>query len=226
MTPELTALIYTAAGIGFLHTIIGPDHYLPFVALARAREWSTSRTMFVTGVCGLGHILSSVVLGMIGIATGAGLTKLVGIESVSGDLAAWALTAFGLVYLVWGLRRAFRGKGHIHLFGKHHLIGESDEKPANGSSVTTFWALFVVFVFGPCEALIPLLMYPAASYSFSGMAIVTAVFGVVTLLTMMGTVLVLTWGIRRVPLKGMERYAHALAGFALTACGLAIQLGL
>jgi len=28
------------------------------------------------------------------------------------------------------------------------------------------WALFLIFVFGPCEPLIPLIMYPAAKLNF------------------------------------------------------------
>ncbi len=31
ITVELSALIVTAASLGFFHTILGPDHYLPFI---------------------------------------------------------------------------------------------------------------------------------------------------------------------------------------------------
>ena len=36
---ELSALCVTAASIGFLHTLFGPDHYLPFIVMAKAKGW-------------------------------------------------------------------------------------------------------------------------------------------------------------------------------------------
>jgi len=39
---EFVALCATAAGVGVIHTLLGPDHYLPFAAMARAGDWSTT----------------------------------------------------------------------------------------------------------------------------------------------------------------------------------------
>ena len=49
----------------------------------------------------------------------------------------------------------------------------------------TPWVLFTIFVFGPCEPLIPLVMYPAAQYNFFGVVLVTLSFGLMTILTML-----------------------------------------
>ncbi|NIR37211.1 MAG: hypothetical protein GWN73_15615, partial [Actinobacteria bacterium] len=56
------SLLAAAVGVAVTHTALGPDHYLPFVMLARARKWSWARTLTVTGICGLGHVASSVLL--------------------------------------------------------------------------------------------------------------------------------------------------------------------
>ena len=230
MATDLTALLLAAASIGFVHTLLGPDHYLPFVAMAKARDWSTPRTLIITIVCGVGHVASSVVLGLIGVALGIAVTKLEAVESVRGDLAAWALIAFGLVYLVWGIRRAVRNAGHRHFPGLHthsHEPGHGDHAHDHGTKPSiTPWVLFTVFVLGPCEPLIPILMYPAAQNSTSGMILVTAVFGLVTISTMVGAVFVLSRGIKLVSLRSMERYSHALAGFVILLCGVAIRMGL
>ena len=45
-----TALLSTAAILGIVHTILGPDHYVPFVAMGRARGWSLGRTLGITAV--------------------------------------------------------------------------------------------------------------------------------------------------------------------------------
>ena len=91
----------------------------------------------------------------------------------------------------------------------------------------------MIFILGPCEPLIPLLMYPAAHASLSGLLLVTLVFAVVTVTTMMLTVLLVSRGIKferlagLVPLQKMERHAHTMAGLAIFGSGLAIQfLGL
>jgi hypothetical protein len=79
-----------------------------------------------------------------------------------------------------------------------------------------------VFIFGPCEPLIPILMYPAARSSWTGMLLITAIFAFTTIATMLCVVAASSIGLNRLPFGRMERYSHALAGFAITACGLGV----
>jgi len=65
MSSELVVLMVTAASVGLIHTLIGPDHYLPFIVMAKARKWSPLRTGWITLLCGLGHVGGSVVLGVV-----------------------------------------------------------------------------------------------------------------------------------------------------------------
>ncbi len=65
MTTEIAILCGTAASIGLLHTLLGPDHYLPFIVMSRARRWTMTRTALITLACGIGHVLSSVLLGLV-----------------------------------------------------------------------------------------------------------------------------------------------------------------
>lgn len=114
MSNEWTILTMTAASIGFFHTLFGPDHYLPFIVMARARRWSLLKTCWITILCGVGHVGSSVLLGIIGVILGSAVSQLEMVESFRGDLAVWALIVFGLVCFVWGLRRAWCMKPHRH----------------------------------------------------------------------------------------------------------------
>jgi len=241
MNIDIGLLMLTALSIGFIHTLIGPDHYLPFVAMSAARNWTRRKTMLVTAICGAGHVLGSVLIGFVGIAIGATLTRLEWLEGVRGDLAAWALTAFGLTYMAWGLKRAWRdrkhshehihadGTRHRHTHGHHvhdeHVHVHIQLDTDNARSITP-WALFVVFILGPCEALIPLLMYPASQHSWWGLGLVVATFAITTILTMLGIVYLAMRGLERFPLASAERYSHALAGAALSLCGIGIVLGL
>jgi len=236
MSHELVILTVTAASVGLIHTLIGPDHYLPFIVLAKARNWSVLRTGWITFLCGLGHVSSSVILGLVGISFGLALANLELSESYRGQIAAWLLTAFGLVYLLWGLRRALRNKPHTHPHHHatgpvhSHKYGHADQHVhphmVSGKRNLTPWVLFIIFVFGPCEPLIPILMYPAAAESVWAVLLVAAVFGVVTIATMMGVVLTSTFLMDLPPSRRLARYSHALAGAAIFLCGLAIHLGL
>lgn len=236
MSAEIVAPLLAAGWIGLVHTLLGPDHYVPFVAMAKARRWSMLRTGVITSLCGLGHVCGSIVLGSVGIALGVVLANLEWTESVRGEIAAWLLTAFGLVYLVWGIRRAIRNKPHTHSHlhpdqGEHlheHTHRSEHAHPHTGphkKSITP-WVLFVIFLFGPCEPLIPILMYPAAAASIWSAAIVAAVFAAVTVSTMLAVVLVLTFALDRLPTGRLERYSHALAGAAILMCGVAVHFGL
>lgn len=237
MSQELIILTVTAASIGFFHTLFGPDHYLPFIVIAKAKKWSLIKTTFITTLCGIGHIGSSVLLGIVGIALGIAVTKLEALESFRGNLAAWGLIAFGLMYFVWGLRRALRNRPHkhphFHKDGDNHVHEHIHTEEhvhvhsSEGAINITPWILFTIFVFGPCEPLIPILMYPAAKSSLSGLILVTSVFGGVTIVTMLGIVLISSLGINILPMERLERYNHALAGATIFLCGIAIQfLGL
>jgi nickel/cobalt exporter len=226
----------TAVTIGFIHTIVGPDHYLPFIVMGEARKWTIRKTMFITFLCGIGHVLSSVLLGFIGIAAGISLSKLEFFESFRGNIAAWFLIIFGLVYMLISLRSLYRKKKHIH--AHHHTYGIDHEHEHNHFSVhshihledkknITPWILFLIFVLGPCEPLIPIVMYPAAENNISGVVIVSLLFSVVTVATMMSVVLAFRLGLSHINLRPVERYVNVIAGATILISGLAIQfLGL
>jgi len=236
MTQGLTILIPLAASIGFIHTLLGPDHYLPFIMMSKARKWSITKTALITFVCGLGHVLSSVILGFIGIALGIAVTKLEFIESIRGEFAAWFLIGFGFLYFVWGLRSAFKNKKHAHLHmhedgtAHKHVHAHSNEHThvhnAKKKDITA-WVLFTIFVFGPCEPLIPILMYPAAQGSFTNAMLVALTFSIVTISTMMAVVLAGSFGLKFVVFEKIEKYGNAIAGAVICSSGLAIKfLGL
>lgn len=299
MTADLGALYATALTLGFVHTVCGPDHYLPFVAMSRVGRWSLRKTISITLLCGVGHVGSSVVLGTVGVAFGLMLFKLERVEEIRGGIVPWLLIAFGWTYFVWGVVQAIRNRPHthphLHLDGTVHShehvhqaehvhahdagtlsapavpltgftaagtgaqmpalasvdsAGENPYRAPSGSGTPTTqpsmpaalrrksattgttrpsltpWVLFTIFIFGPCEPLIPVLMYPAAKADPLAIVIVTALFGLATLATMTGMVVFLRAGAAAMPFRWLDRYNHALAGAIVLSCGIAIKLGL
>jgi hypothetical protein len=96
----------------------------------------------------------------------------------------------------------------------------------------TAWTLFVVLVFGPCEALVPLLLAPGVTRDYALLAGVIAVFGGLTVLTML---VLVTVGVVGTRLVNLERFigpklagaGDVAAGLAIAATGLAVgALGL
>ena len=232
MNNSIALLSITAISIGFVHTILGPDHYLPFIVLSQAKKWSRRKTMIVTFFCGIGHVLSSVILGLIGIAVGISVTKLVSVESFRGNVAAWLFIAFGFVYMVISIRNLIKKRkhshSHFHFNGEKH-VHEHDHQDEHThihqeeSFKTTPWILFLIFVFGPCEPLIPLVMYPASKHNFHGAVIVAILFSITTVITMLSIVLAFNMGLNKINLKPVEKYSHLIAGALIFFSGLAIQ---
>ena len=206
---SIELLLGTAISIALVHTLIGIDHYLPFVMIGRARNWSWRKLMAVTAICGIGHVIGSIALGFVGIGVGIALEKLEWVESMRGIFSAWGLIAFGLIYAGWSLWKS-RTRHHSHTIDAKRTV--------------TFWSLFIVFALGPCEPLIPLLMFPAASHAWGTVAAVSGLFAFTTIATMMLMVLVLSYGLRLPRFRGLEHHAHTIAGVTIAGSGLAIQV--
>lgn len=231
----------TAAFVGFVHALAGPDHYLPFITLARARRWSARRTAGMTLACGSAHVAGSILLASLGVAFGWTLGGLERFDAWRGPLAAWLLIGFGLAYLAWGIRRAVRHRPHSHWHshadgsihshehahvGDHAHLHEPSAARTGLMAKITPWALFLIFILGPCEPLIPMLMVPAASRDWIGIVLIAAAFALATLVTMTSVVLAGRAGAASLPAGSWQRWSHAAAGVVIAACGLAIHFGL
>jgi nickel/cobalt transporter (NicO) family protein len=277
MPYDVLMLILTAVPVGFLHTLMGPDHYIPFVAMARARNWSITKTLWITAGCGVGHVLSAVAIGMVGIMVGFSFMKFKFIDSWRGEIAAWLLISFGLVYFIWGLRNALHNKrhSHSHFFHRHfnhdHEVECSNTSGANNTAEDdtsdsaegskshhhhhqhthnhtqtcahthahththtpaprrelTPWVLFIIFILGPCEALLPLMMYPAINSSKLNVFLVCLIFSVTTIITMLLAVSASLYGMRFIKINFWGKYGSATAGAIICGLGLGIKfLGL
>lgn len=207
-SPATLLLLVGSAGAAVLHTLAGPDHYLPFIVMGRARRWSAMRTIGWTTLCGLGHVGSSVAIAVVGALLGFGLERVEAVEAWRGQLAAWGMILFGMTYLVWGLWHSRRPH-------QHGVAGE-------GFRLTP-WILFTIFVLGPCEPMIPLVMYPAVKGTWAEVVGVVIAFSAITIVSMLAMVLLAAKGFSLVRCGSLERHSHAVAGGTILAAGCAIQ---
>jgi ABC-type nickel/cobalt efflux system permease component RcnA len=159
-----------------------------------------------------------------------------GIDSFRGELAAWALVFFGMTYLVWSLRKELKNKTHTHEHehsdGNEHIhehkhVHEHGHVHKTGSKKNmTPWILFTIFVLGPCEPLIVLMMYPAIVSDMMGLLLVVLAFSVTTVLVMLFMVLGALKGLSFLPLTKIEPHTNSIAGATIAICGVAILFGL
>jgi hypothetical protein len=205
------ALAGTAAVVGALHSL-APDHWVPFMAVGRARSWSAARTAQVTLLCGFAHVTVSVILGLLALWLGQGLLEAFGtrLESVAGIL----LVGFGLAYGLWGLRRALAGRlhGHTHSHFDH----------VHDPSRATVLGLLLLFSVDPCVRLIPIIL-AAAPLGWAKLLALILLYEVATLVTMVAVVLVARGGaFKGLQAPWLDRYGDALAGGLIVATGLAV----
>ena len=211
------ALVGLAASIGLVHTIIGVDHTLPFIMLARAQKWSLSRLLSITFLCGTGHVLSSVLLGLFGISIGVAIDRLEIIEARRGQMAAWLLIGFGLAYAIWSLHRERKKRSSLQL--DLDLPSQRQRR-----RLATVCGLFIIAVLGPCEPLIPILMAPAFDQMWTTVVGIILVFSLVTVGTMCLLVTIGYFGLKLPSFSFLERYVHTASGLAIAGSGLAIVL--
>jgi nickel/cobalt transporter (NicO) family protein len=187
--------------------------------------------MWITLLSGIGHVGSSVVIGILGIALGVSLNKLTFIEEFRGNIVALLLIAFGLGYTMYGFYKFLKNGGHYHLpdFLTPQRVREIKHQVSHGleesvdDAKLTPWILFIIFVFGPCEVLISMLFIPAVQKSVYGIASVATCFGMATIVTMMFIVYLGHIGTSFLKFKSKEKYMHLLAGLVILIAGLGMQ---
>ncbi|PIQ81894.1 MAG: hypothetical protein COV76_06475 [Candidatus Omnitrophica bacterium CG11_big_fil_rev_8_21_14_0_20_64_10] len=210
----MLTLMISAVSVAFFHAL-APDHWLPFVALAKGSDWKMGRLAFITTLAGIGHVASSLLIGALGLWAGWAVHRMGGVEAWRGSVAIWLLIGFGVAYALWGFKHA----QHPH----PHLTVKEAVKTYAARRV---WLLIAILVFGPCEPLIPL-MFLSYKEGPAAIAAVCAAFSVVTVGMVVGQSCLTYAGFRLFRPAWMERYAHALAGLAIALTGVAVlALGL
>ena len=228
---SINILLITAASTGFIHALLGPDHYLPFIFLSKARKWNFIKTMFITFCCGVGHLASTVVISFAGMALGFSFSKIEAFDSIRGGISGWIFFLFGLSYMIWGIHKAIKNKPHTHfhshgggeLHTHNHLHdSEHTHQETKAGRLLTPWVLFIIFVLGPCEILIPQVLIPATHYDKAGILAIVALFSIATITTMCAAVAVGYYGFNKLPTAKIERYMHAISGAIICLSGFAI----
>lgn len=113
--PELL-LVGAVAGVGVLHTIV-PDHWLPISLIARQRGWSKVETARAAFGAGTGHVLSTLLIGLVVWLAGVKAASRFG--ATVSTVSSLALITFGgwIAFSAWREMRGRGEHGHSHNHG-------------------------------------------------------------------------------------------------------------
>lgn len=202
----MNILLLSTLTISLLHAL-APDHWLPFVMIGKAQGWTKWRLTTVTILAGIGHVSSSLAIGAIGVLLGLAAERINLWESSRGNVASLLLIGFGLAYMVWGLKNW--GRKHTHELEK--------------AKVVSYWTIFALVVFGPCEPLIPLILAGSA-FGWPSVFMVFALFGVSTIGMMLIQVHLATFGVSLIRSHWFEHASDVIAGGVIALTGILIRV--
>jgi nickel/cobalt exporter len=232
---KISVLLGTALATALFHTLI-PDHWLPFVLIGRARNWTAATTAAVSGASALIHTVLSVVLGALAIAVGLTWARVVG-ESLE-KASAVLLVVFGLGYGVW----AWRKGGHFHPGGRlmhgrasagscvgdegahpDHLHYHADDELIHGSDRRRGIYLAVIIGLNPCVLILPV-MLSSVERGTAAVAGVTLVYALTTSVLMVALSVLGVAGTRRMRVPGVARYMESASGLLIALTGMVLLL--
>ena len=228
----LTTVAATGFSVAFFHAAI-PTHWLPFVLVARARNWGRAKTIAVTTLAGLGHVALTSLLGLAIAWFGFQIEEKV--ESFS-----WFTGGLLVVFALFYFWRQWTGRGilHHHPPGSHHHADEhcghekershwDDELKdsplvsAKAGEWTAISGLFVMLTLSPCEAFLPVYL-SGVQFGWTGFVVLSVILAVATLAGMT----IFTWlalvGFARFRLRTFERYEAGLLGTLFAILGVLI----
>jgi hypothetical protein len=203
---DLTQIVFGSLLLSSIHAAI-PNHWLPLVAVAKAQQWARSETLLITAVAGFAHVSSTVLIGILVGLLGYRLST--DYASITSIVAPAILIGLGVIYLILDL--AARRHRHVHI--------EQGDRGRRVSRFSLVASLCVAMFFSPCLE-IEAYYFAAGALGWSGIAIVSLVYLVATVL---GMVLLVELGLRgasRIQSRFLEEHERGVTGFVLVTLGV------
>lgn len=233
-------LIAAVAAVGVLHTMV-PDHWAPLAVLARGQGWSRARTARAAALAGLGHVSSTLLLGLVAWAIGLVAAQHYG--NVVNRVAAIALIGFGVYIAAASLREISRerargqdqfghahrhrhadGTDHVHWHEHpqqdwHEVSGGVAVMHEHAHAISGRTALLLILGSSPMIEGLPA-FFAASAYGAALLGTMAAVFATATIATYVVLSTAALGGLERLGLGKLERYGEVLSGAVVACVGL------
>jgi hypothetical protein len=116
LNSELIVILTGTVLLAATHTI-SPDHWFPFVMIGRANKWSIPHILLLATLAGIGHVGTSVVIGMMGVFASKELSEYY--ANIAENATCILLMVFGFGYAIWSWKRGGHHHGIPFLARKH-----------------------------------------------------------------------------------------------------------
>lgn len=219
------ALLIAAAGVGLGHAVL-PDHWVPLAVVGRTKRYSLGKVARLSGLAAVAHVLVSIALGAVIVAVGL---------QFRSRLASAQDTIVGLLLLGTGvalLALEVRGRGHGHAHGEDHRHdrphdhGHDHARSSDRRRGASLASIMVPFGAAASPDLTILPVFLAAAAVGTGTAIGSvAVFGAVTIVTIVLLTVLAAAGGYRVRGRWLDRWGNAITAIVLIVIGALVLAG-
>lgn len=196
----METILAGSALLSIFHALI-PSHWLPVLAIGRQENWSSGRTLGVTFLAGLAHVLSTVFLGSALAAVGGILASR--LSAFAHWMAPAMLFALGIFYIY---RHYYHH--HFHLHTQNFPWG-------------VIATLTVAMFFSPCLEIEGYFL-SAGQFGWQFVLLLSVLYGVLTIAGMLVWVKLAMSGLKRINWHQWEHNAGLITGLTLIVSGLAL----
>jgi ABC-type nickel/cobalt efflux system permease component RcnA len=209
--PAEWLLIVAVGTVGVLHTMV-PDHWAPITLLARQKGWTRKQTARAALGAGTGHVLSTLLLGLI--VWGAGVAVAAKFGHWIEIISSVALIGFGLWIALSGWREMTAERAHEHAHSHGHSHSHDDHTAAKGQRT----ALLLIVGSSPMIEGLPA-FFAAGKYGIGLILVMSLVFAAATIATYVALCVASVAGLERVSLGSFEKYGEVMSGLFIAAVG-------
>ena len=197
-------IILSSFVLSVIHGSI-PNHWLPLIAVGHAQKWKTRKVLSGMLIIGSAHVFSTILIGIIIGWFGYKITE--HYEWVTRIVAPMVLITLGLIYMI------------IHFLGKNHHHSHAGNLSSKSSDTSILLSLAIAMFFSPCVEL-EAYYFSASASGWSAIALVSVIYFVVTVSTMM-TLVYFSWkGIKRLNMHWLEHNNKLIIGAVLILIGI------
>jgi len=193
--------------LSLIHALI-PHHWIPIIAISKTEKWTNKEAILATLVTGLSHMISTILIGIIVGFVGIKLAE--SYSAITSIVAPTILLVIGIVYLVLDLRSA-----HHHHVEIEDVMALKNKK----SKAAILTSLSVAMFLTPCVE-IEAYYFQAATFGWTGIFIVSAVYLIMTLAFMSALVYLGLKGVNKLNLTYLEKHAKRITGITLIILGI------
>lgn len=193
--------------LSIVHALV-PNHWIPLVAIGRTERWSKAETLTATAFAGIAHTLSTIIFGIV--VGFLGYTISSKYDLFTSIVAPVVLVLLGFLYLILDWR------------GSHHHTQSHIDEQKISSKRTKFAIIaslsFAMF-FSPCIEIEAYYFY-AGQQGWVGIAIVSTIYFVITVLGMIALVYLTFQGLEKFKWHFLEHHEKGVTGIILIALGV------